>query len=442
MATIGDTPGAAGPPGPGGTVLHAPTADTDEVAPVQAPLESTEGPGEAGADGAHERPYLSIGEVLELLKTDFEGVSIAQVRELESRGLFTAERTASGYRKFYDADLGLIRSLLDRHGSTLSRPVRRRGSGAPLPETTPAHPALAGPSARGPGARGARLRPGEADPDDDHGRVGSDEQLPGDPERRHPAAAARRARAEAALASLASGSTGGPPGSAAAPGAGSGPGLSPPAGGSVAAAERRGGGVPAAGSSGASGASDASDDDHDATRAGRSRGLALVRPTPSTGPAVGGQAPADTPGGRPADPEVRAGLRSLAGGASGVSLSIGELATASGLTIEQIHELESQGLVRGRTVFSESFYDEDALLVAHLARRFLSFGLEPRHLRMFRLTAEREAAFYEQLVTPLLRRRGTEAHEQALGALDEMLEIGQQLRAVTVRQVLRAAIER
>lgn len=438
MATIGDVPGPAGPSGPGDMVLHAPPAATDGTAAGGGPAETDEGPGEVGADGAHERPYLSIGEVLELLKTDFEGVSIAQVRELESRGLFTAERTASGYRKFYDADLGLIRSLLDRHGSTLSRPVRRRGSGTPLPETPPAHPALAGPTARGSAGRSARVRPGDADPDDDHGRVGSDEQLPGEPERRHPAAAARRARAEAALASLASGSMAGTSGSEAGPGAGSGGGsaLGAPASGSAGAAERRGGGVPAVGSSGAS------DDEQDATRAGRTRGLALVRPAPSTGPANGAQVPADGSGGRAADPEVRAGLRSLAGGASGVSLSIGELATASGLTIEQVHELESQGLVRGRTVFSESFYDEDALLVAHLARRFLSFGLEPRHLRMFRLTAEREAAFYEQLVTPLLRRRGTEAHEQALGALDEMLEIGQQLRAVTVRQVLRAAIER
>lgn len=395
MATIGDAPGPAGPPGPGAVVSHAPPVRPEGATVGHGSAEPAEGSGETGADGAHERPYLSIGEVLELLKTDFEGVSIAQVRELESRGLFTAERTASGYRKFYDADLGLIRSLLDRHGSTLSRPVRRRGSGAPLPETPPAHPALAGPTGRSQPGRSARVRPGESDPDDDHGRVGSDEQLPGEPERRHPAAAARRARAEAALASLASGPMGTNPG----PGP-------------------------------------------DAEQAGRTRGLALVRPTPSTGPAVSGQAPADGPGGRAADPEVRSGLRSLAGGASGVSLSIGELATASGLTIEQVHELESQGLVRGRTVFSESFYDEDALLVAHLARRFLSFGLEPRHLRMFRLTAEREAAFYEQLVTPLLRRRGTEAHEQALGALDEMLEIGQQLRAVTVRQVLRAAIER
>jgi len=59
-----------------------------------------------------ERPYLSIGEVLGLLLEEFPDVTISKIRFLESQGLIDPERTASGYRKFYDSDVDLLRVIL------------------------------------------------------------------------------------------------------------------------------------------------------------------------------------------------------------------------------------------------------------------------------------------------------------------------------------------
>lgn len=61
---------------------------------------------------ATERPYLSIGEVLGLLLDEFPDVTISKIRFLESQGLIEPERTASGYRKFYDADVDRLRFIL------------------------------------------------------------------------------------------------------------------------------------------------------------------------------------------------------------------------------------------------------------------------------------------------------------------------------------------
>ncbi|MFM8857995.1 MAG: MerR family transcriptional regulator [Actinomycetota bacterium] len=61
---------------------------------------------------AAERPYLSIGEVLGLLLEEFPDVTISKIRFLESQGLIEPERTASGYRKFYDEDVELLRYIL------------------------------------------------------------------------------------------------------------------------------------------------------------------------------------------------------------------------------------------------------------------------------------------------------------------------------------------
>ena len=72
---------------------------------------------------APEHPYLSIGEVLGLLLEEFPDVTISKIRFLESQGLIEPERTASGYRKFYDEDVELLRYILREKRSTFFRCV-------------------------------------------------------------------------------------------------------------------------------------------------------------------------------------------------------------------------------------------------------------------------------------------------------------------------------
>ncbi|MDE3085715.1 MAG: MerR family transcriptional regulator, partial [Acidobacteriota bacterium] len=58
------------------------------------------------------RPYLSIGDVLTLLRQEFPDVTISKIRFLESQGLVNPERTPSGYRKFYEPDVDRLRWVL------------------------------------------------------------------------------------------------------------------------------------------------------------------------------------------------------------------------------------------------------------------------------------------------------------------------------------------
>jgi DNA-binding transcriptional MerR regulator len=58
------------------------------------------------------KPYMSIGEVLNLLKPEFDDITISKIRFLESEGLIDPERTPSGYRKFYQTDLDRLRFIL------------------------------------------------------------------------------------------------------------------------------------------------------------------------------------------------------------------------------------------------------------------------------------------------------------------------------------------
>lgn len=54
----------------------------------------------------------SIGEVLALLKQEFNDITISKIRFLESQGLVTPERTSSGYRKFSEDDVARLRYIL------------------------------------------------------------------------------------------------------------------------------------------------------------------------------------------------------------------------------------------------------------------------------------------------------------------------------------------
>jgi DNA-binding transcriptional MerR regulator len=54
----------------------------------------------------------NIGEVLDLLRPDFPGVTIPKIRFLEDKGLVKPERTPSGYRKFSPEDVDRLRYVL------------------------------------------------------------------------------------------------------------------------------------------------------------------------------------------------------------------------------------------------------------------------------------------------------------------------------------------
>ncbi len=61
-----------------------------------------------------ESTVLSIGEVINLLRDDFPDVSVSKIRFLESQGLISPQRSASGYRQFDDDDVARLRFILQQ----------------------------------------------------------------------------------------------------------------------------------------------------------------------------------------------------------------------------------------------------------------------------------------------------------------------------------------
>jgi DNA-binding transcriptional MerR regulator len=55
---------------------------------------------------------LTIGEVLNQVRSEFDDISISKIRFLEAEGLIVPSRTKSGYRKFSSADVDKLRYIL------------------------------------------------------------------------------------------------------------------------------------------------------------------------------------------------------------------------------------------------------------------------------------------------------------------------------------------
>jgi DNA-binding transcriptional MerR regulator len=144
--------------------------------------------------------------------------------------------------------------------------------------------------------------------------------------------------------------------------------------------------------------------------------------------------------------ERRAALRAEAGvaggtvrdaGPSDVTFNTAELAAAAGIADRDVERLVSFGLIEGRTLGREVIFDGDALVIARLAAAFLQHGLEPRHLRMFKVAAEREALVYEQLVASIARLRDPDARARVDARMNELTGLGQQLQGALLRRAVR-----
>ncbi len=402
------------------------------------------------------RSYMSIGDVLALLRQEFPDVTISKIRFLESQGLVNPERTPSGYRKFYEADVDRLRWVLrqQREHFLPLKVIKGRleaggaaGSGqggttGPAPEAdggprTPdagSHTSDAGShtsdAGRHPSPAGLRVvAPGgaagcEPGPSRRHGTAGTAAGLRGEPppvaavaglgmlpgfevprSSDHGAAAGERAAAAA-------GERGPAPG----PGHGMGAAAAAAEQGVVAAAEQ---GPAAAGERGTTpGAGE-----------GDASGFAAAWDRSGAAPGAAGAGSAEG--------AVRVVPAAEAVQAAGLGMTLDELCAASGLDGAQVAELTSYGLLQGRPVGGAVFYGEDAVAVARVAAAFARFGVEARHLRLHKHAAEREAGFIEQIVLPMVKQRNPEARRRATETAAELSRLGQALRGALLQRNLR-----
>lgn len=98
-----------------------------------------------------------------------------------------------------------------------------------------------------------------------------------------------------------------------------------------------------------------------------------------------------------------------------------DLLRAAGIDEAMLSSLEEHGFVRpGLAVNGEPEYSNLDVRVASIVRQMRAFGIEPRHLRIVRTTADREAGLIDQAVRPLAHQRGNETVGSSAARLAEL----------------------
>ena len=115
-----------------------------------------------------------------------------------------------------------------------------------------------------------------------------------------------------------------------------------------------------------------------------------------------------------------------------VAMTRSELLAAAGAAEAMLAELEDYGLVRRARV-----YGGQALSVVREAVLLAEYGIQPRHLRAVKASADREASLVEQAVAPMTKQKGS--REPALRAARDIAGRIARLHATLVEDGLTEA---
>ncbi len=86
------------------------------------------------------------------------------------------------------------------------------------------------------------------------------------------------------------------------------------------------------------------------------------------------------------------------------------------------------------------FFDSEAVTLARTAKAMAEFGLEARHLRAFKLAADREAALVAQIVAPIAKSRDAGARARAEETARELAALSLTLHTCLVKASVRNSL--
>jgi DNA-binding transcriptional MerR regulator len=113
----------------------------------------------------------------------------------------------------------------------------------------------------------------------------------------------------------------------------------------------------------------------------------------------------------------------------------------SGTDERLVREFEDYGLVRAQGRSGARRYDDVEREIVRVAGELTRYGVAARNLRVFRTSADREAALLEQILGPALRSRNRERRREAVETLESLAAVVSQLKHLLLVQDLRRLVD-
>jgi DNA-binding transcriptional MerR regulator len=105
-----------------------------------------------------------------------------------------------------------------------------------------------------------------------------------------------------------------------------------------------------------------------------------------------------------------------------------------------VRELEEYGVIKGENRAGTKYYDETEREIVRAVTELARYGVGGRNLRVFRSSADREAALLQQILAPALRSRNPQRRKEALEALENLAAVTSHLKHLLLVRDLRTIV--
>ena len=122
---------------------------------------------------------------------------------------------------------------------------------------------------------------------------------------------------------------------------------------------------------------------------------------------------------------------------SGALYSLEDVVEETHADPKLVQELEEFGVIKGEVRGGRRFYDDTEREIVRAVTELARYGVAGRNLRVFRTSADREAALLQQILAPALRSRNPERRKEAVEALENLAAVASHLKHLLLIRDLR-----
>jgi DNA-binding transcriptional MerR regulator len=121
----------------------------------------------------------------------------------------------------------------------------------------------------------------------------------------------------------------------------------------------------------------------------------------------------------------------------GALYSLEDVLDETGAEPKLVSELEEFGVIKGRQRGPTRYYDETEREIVRAVTELARYGVAGRNLRVFRSSADREAALLQQILAPALRSRNPDRRREAIETLENLAAVTAYLKHLLLIRDLR-----
>jgi DNA-binding transcriptional MerR regulator len=121
----------------------------------------------------------------------------------------------------------------------------------------------------------------------------------------------------------------------------------------------------------------------------------------------------------------------------GTTYSLEDVLEETGAEAALVRELEEFGVIKGDARGGTRYYDETEREIVRAVTELARHGVAGRNLRVFRTSADREAALLQQILAPALRSRNPERRKEAIETLENLAAVATHLKHLLLIRDLR-----